>query len=67
MIFSHSKGFVVADMNLKIIREVMGNEVKNLMMTGTNKGVLLGVESPQGQMSLWNLTGELDRIEEVSL
>ena len=45
----------------------MGNEVKNLMMTGTNKGVLLGVESPQAQMSLWNLTGELDRIEEVSL
>lgn len=36
-------------------------------MNGTNKLVLLGVVNGQGQLMLWNLTKDVEKVGEVNL
>ena len=55
IILGHEKGFTIADYHLKIVKEVSGVEVKDIVVTGTSKRVILGIITPQGQLLLWNL------------
>lgn len=66
MILSEERGFVVANKSLKIMMEVSGVEVKDILVTGTAKRVIIGTLTPQGQLLLWNFEKELEEMEEIS-
>lgn len=36
-------------------------------MNGTHKSIILGIVNQQSQISLWNLTKELEKVDEVKL
>lgn len=67
VILGHEKGFVLADCNLRILKEVEGVEIRSILVTGTSKRVIVGTVSPNGQMQLWNLERELERVEDISV
>lgn len=52
----------MTDTNLTIINKVEGVDVKDIYLNGTNKSVILGVINNNGQLSLWNLTKEMEKI-----
>ncbi len=67
VVLSHGLGFVVTDSHLKTIEKVEGIEVKDIYLNGTSKHVILGTVNNQGQISLWNLTKQLEKVQDINL
>lgn len=67
MVLTNDNGFIITDAHLKTIRKVQGIEIKSIYMNGTHKSIILGTVNQQSQISLWNLTKELEKVDEVKL
>lgn len=57
--------FIVTDIHFKIMSAVEGLEIKELYINGTSKSIVLGTVSPQSQLTLWNLSKDLEKVSEI--
>lgn len=56
VIISNNDSFVIMDSNLKLLKKVEGIDCSQLLITGKNKNVILGVVGKNSRIILWNLS-----------
>lgn len=66
VILAHETGFVIADRHLQVVKEVQGVQAKEILVTGTAKRVIIGTIASQGQLLLWSLEKELEKVPDIS-
>ena len=53
---------VLCDRELNVVQEISGVDICGLHMTGTSKSAVLGTYSSAGKLTVWNISGLLERI-----